>query len=156
VSSSSGGFEELQQRAPELSGQEQVFSVAAQSSRSQRLGREPSSSRKTMSQNFIFAQDVILDPDTGKIVAVVRNGGVWHDGSRIAVLLGAHMYDLNGNLLGKLAAGDGSLPISFKNLVERKSAQTGRALDGEGIGTAGRQIGVRVEPRDDWRARDSP
>jgi hypothetical protein len=49
-----------------------------------------------MSQNFIFAQDVILDPDTGKIVAVVRNGGVWRDGSRIAVLLGAHMYDLKG------------------------------------------------------------
>ena len=70
-----------------------------------------------MSQDFIFAQDVILDPDTAKIVAVVRNGGVWRDGTRIAVLIGAHMYDLNGNLLGKLAAGDGSLPISFKNLI---------------------------------------
>jgi hypothetical protein len=68
------------------------------------------------------------------------------------------MYDLNGNLLGKLAAGDGSLPISFKNLEGGKSAQAGRALrlDGEAIGTAGRQIGVRVEPRDDRRASDSP
>ena len=75
-----------------------------------------------MTQDFIFAQDVILDPDTAKIVAVVRNGGVWRDGARIAVLIGAHMYDLNGNLLGKLAAGDGSLPISFKNLVGGKSA----------------------------------
>ena len=75
-----------------------------------------------MTQDFIFAQDVILDPDTAKIVAVVRNGGVWRDGARIAVLVGAQMYDLNGNLLGKLAAGDGSLPISFKNLVEGKSA----------------------------------
>jgi hypothetical protein len=37
------------------------------------------------------------------------------------------MYDLNGNLLGKLA-GDGSLPISFKNLVEGKSAHAERAL----------------------------
>jgi hypothetical protein len=37
------------------------------------------------------------------------------------------MYDLNGNLLGKLA-GDGSLPISFKNLVEDKSAHAERAL----------------------------
>jgi hypothetical protein len=111
-----------------------------------------------MSQNFIFAQDVILDPDTGKILAVVRNGGVWRDGARIAVLVGAHMYDLNGNLLGKLAAGDGSLPISFKNLVVGKSAQAGRALrlDGEAIGTAGRQTGVRVEPRDNRRASDSP
>jgi hypothetical protein len=37
------------------------------------------------------------------------------------------MYDLNGNLLGKLAAaGDGSLPISFKNLG--KSVNAERAL----------------------------
>jgi hypothetical protein len=42
------------------------------------------------------------------------------------VLVGAHMYDLNGNLLGKLA-GDGSLPISFKNLVGGKSAHAERA-----------------------------
>src|ERR1700749_588512 len=75
-----------------------------------------------MTRDFIFAQDVILDPDTGKIVAVVRNGGVFRDGARIAVLVGAHMYDLNGTLLGQLADGDGSLPISFKNLVEGKSA----------------------------------
>ena len=30
-----------------------------------------------MAEDFIFAQDVILDPDTAKIIAVVRNGGVW-------------------------------------------------------------------------------
>jgi hypothetical protein len=77
-----------------------------------------------MTQDFIFAQDVILDPDTGKIVALVRNGGVWSEGIKIAVLVGAQMYDLKGNLLGKLAAGDGPLPISFKNLVEGKSANT--------------------------------
>jgi hypothetical protein len=81
-----------------------------------------------MTRNFIFAHDVILDPDTAKIVAVVRNGGVWRDGVRIAVLVGAHMYDRNGNLLGKLAEGTGSLPISFKNLVEGKSAHAERAL----------------------------
>jgi hypothetical protein len=74
-----------------------------------------------MTQDFIFAQDVILDPNTAKIVAVVRNGGVWRDGAKIAVLVGAQMYDLNGNLLGKLAAGAGSLPMSFKKLVEGKS-----------------------------------
>jgi hypothetical protein len=51
------------------------------------------------------------------IVAVVRNGGVWRDGTKIAVLVGAHIYDLSGNLLGKLA-GDGLLPISFKNPIE--------------------------------------
>ena len=77
-----------------------------------------------MTQDFIFAQDVILDPDTAKIVAVVRNGGVWRDGAKIAVLVGAQMYDLNGNLLGKLAAGAGSLPMSFKKLVEGKSRQS--------------------------------
>jgi hypothetical protein len=75
-----------------------------------------------MTQDFIFAQDVILDPDTGKIVAVVRNREVFRDGARIAVLIGAHKYDPNGNLLGQLAAGAGSLPISFKNLLEGKSA----------------------------------
>ena len=70
-----------------------------------------------MTQDFIFAQDVILDPDTAKIVAVVRNGGVWRDGTRIAVLVGMQMYDLDGNLVGKLSEDGGSLPISFKNLV---------------------------------------
>jgi hypothetical protein len=55
---------------------------------------------------------------------VVRNGGVWRDGTRIAVLVGAQMYDLNGNLLGKLTAGDGSMPIS----LEGKSAQAERAF----------------------------
>jgi hypothetical protein len=72
-----------------------------------------------MPQDFIFAQDVILDPDTSEVLAVVRNGGVWRDGTKIAVLVGAHIYDLNGNLLGTLTAGDGSLPISFKNLLKR-------------------------------------
>jgi hypothetical protein len=75
-----------------------------------------------MTKDFIFAQDVILDPVTAKIVAVIRNGGVWRDGTRIAVLVGAQMYDVNGNLLGQLAAGAGSLPISFRKLVEGKSA----------------------------------
>jgi hypothetical protein len=81
---------------------------------------------KPMTPDFIIAQDVILDPGTGKIIAVVRNGEVWRDGTRIAVLIDAHMYDLNGNLLGKLAKGAGSLPISFKNLVEPSGGQTSR------------------------------
>ena len=110
-----------------------------------------------MAKDFIFAQDVILDPVTAKIIAVVRNGGVWRNGVKIAVLVGANMYDLKGNLLGKLAAGDGSLPIAFKNLLSGKWAHAERALrrDGEGIGTARRQIGARAEPRDDRRASNS-
>jgi hypothetical protein len=81
-----------------------------------------------MIQDFIFAQDVILDPDTAEILAVVRNGEVWRDGARIAVLIGAHIYDLDGNLLGELATGSGSLPISFKNLMGVKSVPAARAL----------------------------
>jgi hypothetical protein len=80
-----------------------------------------------MTQDFIFAHDVILDPDTAKIVAVVRNGGVWRDGTRIGVIVGSHIYDLNGNLLGNLAD-DGSLPISFKNMLEGNPAHAERAL----------------------------
>jgi hypothetical protein len=103
--------------------------VAARSLGSQRLCRPTRGlETKTMTQDFIFVQDVILDPVTAKIVAVVRNGGVWRDGTRIAVLVGAQMYDLNGNLLGQLAAGAGSLPISFRKLVEGKSAVPERAL----------------------------
>jgi hypothetical protein len=75
-----------------------------------------------MTQDFVFAQDVILNPDTAKIVAVVRNGGVWRDGTRIAVLVGAHIYDLNVNLLGKLATEDGSLPIFVQEPFRGQSA----------------------------------
>jgi hypothetical protein len=109
---------------------------------------------KPMIQDFIFAQDVILDPETATILAVVRNGGVWRDGIRIAVLVGAQMYDLDGTLLGKLAAGAGPLPISFKNLLEGKSGPPRARVSGTAMPhatMAGRQRGVRVEPHDDRR-----
>jgi hypothetical protein len=94
-----------------------------------RKGRDAlSSAQPIVFEARHMTEDVILDPDTGKIVAVVRNGGVFRDGARIAVLIGAHMYDLNGTLLGQLADGAGSLPISFKNLLEGKSAHAERAL----------------------------
>jgi hypothetical protein len=84
------------------------------------VGSRPalSEQRLELGEDLLFAQDVILDPNTGKVLAVVRNGGVRSDGAKIAVLVGMQMYDLNGNLLGQLAAGAGSLPISFKNLLE--------------------------------------
>ena len=114
----------------ELSGQERVFSIGG------------IVCEATMTRDFIFAQDVILDPDTAKIIAIVRNGGVSRDGVQIAVLVGAHIYEMNGNLLGKLAAGDGSLPIAFKNLLSGNGAhhaERALRLDREGIGTARRQ-----------------
>ena len=73
----------------------------------------------------------IIDPDTGKIVAVIRNGEVFRDdkdGARIAIVLNANLYDLSGNLVGRL---DGqhvidvrtwSMPIAFRNLLEGETA----------------------------------
>jgi hypothetical protein len=73
----------------------------------------------------------IVDPETGKNVAVIRHGEVFRDdkeGARIAIVLNANLYDLSGNLVGRL---DGqhvidvrtwSMPIAFRNLLERESA----------------------------------
>ena len=50
-----------------------------------------------------MAQDHIADPETGKIVAIIRNGEVFRDdteGEKIATALGAYLYDLKGNLVG--------------------------------------------------------
>lgn len=105
----------------ELSGQKRGFKWWRDRYKPETLAAPPGDfEAKHMAQDFIFAQDVILDPDTAKVLAIVRNGGVWRDGTKSAVLVGAHIYDLNGNLLGTLAAGDGSVPISFKNLLKRR------------------------------------
>ena len=109
----------------ELSGQEWVFIVVALSVTKRGLAAR---SGKTHDPGFCFCPRRHSRSCTAKIVAVIRNGGVWRDGTRIAVLVGAHIYDLNGNLLGNLAASDGSLPISFKNLFDGKSAHAERAL----------------------------
>ena len=73
----------------------------------------------------------IIDPETGKQVAVIRNGEVFRDdkeGARIAIVLNANLYDLSGNLVGRL---DGqnvidvrtwSMPIAFRNLLEGETA----------------------------------
>jgi hypothetical protein len=72
----------------------------------------------------------IIDPETGKNVAVIRHGEVFRDdkeGARIAIVLNANLYDLSGNLVGRL---DGehvidvrtwSMPIAFRNLLEGES-----------------------------------
>ena len=72
----------------------------------------------------------IIDPETGKNVAVIRHGEVFRndkEGARIAIVLNANLSDLSGNLVGRL---DGervidvrtwSMPIAFRNLLEGES-----------------------------------
>jgi hypothetical protein len=76
-------------------------------------------------------QGYIVDPETGKVVAVIRHGEVFRDdkeGAKIATVLNANLYDLSGNLVGRL---DGphaidvrtwSMPIALRNLLEGKTA----------------------------------
>jgi hypothetical protein len=72
-------------------------------------------------------QGYIVDPESGKVVAVIRHGEVFRDGkegAKIATVLNANLYDLSGNLVARL---DGphaidvrtwSLPIAVTNLLE--------------------------------------
>jgi hypothetical protein len=76
-------------------------------------------------------QGYIVDPESGKVVAVIRHGEVFRDGkegAKIATVLNANLYDLSGNLVGRL---DGphaidvrtwSLPIAVRNLLEGETA----------------------------------
>ena len=75
----------------------------------------------------------IIDPETGKVVAVIRHGEVFRDdeeGEKIATVVNANLYDLSGNLVGRL---DGphaidvrtwSMPIAVRNLLEGKTAHS--------------------------------
>jgi len=61
-----------------------------------------------MIHNFLLAQNVILDPETRKSVAVIRNGQVFRDdqeGAQIATVVASSLYDLEGYLIGNLHAG---------------------------------------------------
>jgi hypothetical protein len=78
-----------------------------------------------MEQGFI-----IVDQDTGKNVAVIRDGAVFladREGAKIATVLGIYLYDLKDNLVGSLRghhvvdASTRSMPIAFRNLLEGKS-----------------------------------
>ena len=79
----------------------------------------------------------IIDPVTGKQVAVIRNGEVFRDdkeGARINIVLNANLYDLSGKLVGRL---DGQhvidvrhqwpMPIAFRNLLEGETAHHPRS-----------------------------
>jgi hypothetical protein len=76
-------------------------------------------------------QGYIVDPETCKVVAVIRHGEVFRDdkeGARIATVLNSNLYDLSGNLVGRL---DGrnvidvrtwTMPVAFRNLLAGESA----------------------------------
>jgi hypothetical protein len=76
-------------------------------------------------------QGYIVDPETGKVVAIIRHGEVFRDGkegAKIATVVNANLYDLRGNWVGRL---DGpraidvrtwSMPIAGRNLLEGKAA----------------------------------
>jgi hypothetical protein len=74
-------------------------------------------------------QGYIVDPETGKVVAVIRHGEVFRDGkegAKIATVLNANLYDLSGNLVGRLDGPNAidvrtwSMPIAVRNLLEGK------------------------------------
>jgi hypothetical protein len=83
----------------------------------------------------------IVDPDTGKVVAVIRHGEVFRDdkeGAKIATVVNANLYDLNGKLVGRL---DGphaidvriwSMPIALRNLLEEETAHPVLAVKQKG------------------------
>ena len=86
-------------------------------------------------------QGYIVDPETGKVVAVIRHGEVFREdeeGAKIATVLNANLYDLSGNLVGRL---DGphaidvrtwSMPIAVRNLLEGKPRTTPFPLSNKG------------------------
>jgi ATP-dependent DNA ligase len=83
-------------------------------------------------------QGYIVDPESGKVVAVIRHGEVFRngkEGAKIATVLNANLYDLSGNLVGRL---DGphaidvrtwSLPIAVRNLLEGETPQLSQPVD---------------------------
>jgi hypothetical protein len=69
-------------------------------------------------------QNVIFDPESGKRVAIIRNGELFRDdqeGARIAIFVGAYLYDLKGNWLGHFDASARALPIGLRELLDDRS-----------------------------------
>jgi hypothetical protein len=93
------------------------------------------SHRKTTRENVLFGY--IVDPDTGKIVAVIRYGGVFRhgrEGARIAIVINSNLYDLNGNSVGRLDEQNmidvrtWSMPVAFRNLLQGANVGATEAL----------------------------
>jgi hypothetical protein len=83
-----------------------------------------------------MAEGFISDPETDKIVAIIRGGEVYRfrndtEGAKIATVLGARLYDVNGNLVGNLVGrrhgqhvidpSTQSMPVAFRELLEDES-----------------------------------
>jgi hypothetical protein len=93
------------------------------------------SHRKIMVRgNVVFGY--IVDPETGKIAAVIRYGEVFRndkEGARIATVVNANLYDLMGNFVGRLDeqhtidVGTWSMPTAFRNLL--RGAPTEKPAD---------------------------
>ena len=72
-------------------------------------------------------QGYIVDPETGKVVAVIRHGEVFcqdEEGAKIATVVNGNLYDLSGKFVGRL---DGphaidvrtwSMPIAMRNFLK--------------------------------------
>jgi hypothetical protein len=79
-----------------------------------------------------MAEGLISDPETDKIVAIIRGGQVDRfrrdtEWAKIATVLGTCLYDLSGNLVGHLHGqhvidpSTQSMPVAFRELLEDES-----------------------------------
>jgi hypothetical protein len=72
----------------------------------------------------------IVDPETGKVVAVIRHGEVFRqdeEGAKIATVVNGNLYDLSGNFVGRLDrehvvdVSTWRMPIAFTDLLKGKA-----------------------------------
>ena len=78
-------------------------------------------------------QGYIVDPETGKVVAEVRNGEVFcqdEEGAKIATVVNGNLYDLGGNLVGRLDGAQAidvrtwTMPIAVRNFLKARPRDT--------------------------------
>src|ERR1700685_265898 len=72
----------------------------------------------------------IVDPETGKVVAVIRDGEVFRqdeEGAKIATVVNGNLYNLSGNFVGRLDrehvvdVSTWRMPIAFRDLLKGKA-----------------------------------
>jgi hypothetical protein len=103
-----------------------VLWYSAADCKAQRSSRGPA----TVSQDFIMdARSFIFDPETRRVIALIRNGQVFRDdeeGAKVAYLVGSNLYDLSGNFLGRLNASERALPIGLRTLLQGELSKGAR------------------------------